>query len=185
MRIVLLLTAVILAACASVVRFVATRRSRASHGNGRTHDTRAIASDTGVGEPIMLLDAQLGLRGKPDFLLRETGHFGERLAPVEVKPLRRSVRLYESDRIQIGGYLLALRGSFRDRASNVGYVRYKSATFEVELTRDLESTIRRLVAELRRARSASVLHRSHSSAARCQSCPVQQSCEEKLGARST
>jgi CRISPR/Cas system-associated exonuclease Cas4 (RecB family) len=59
-------------------------------------------------------------------------------------------------------------------------VQYKSTSFEVELTRDLESNIRRLVGELRRARRAASVHRNHASPARCRSCPVNNHCDERL-----
>lgn len=181
MRNALVLAAVVLVACALLVRYALSRFSRATRGRVEIRNARVVARDTSVGEAIMLYDVELGLRGKPDYLLEQVSHVGERLVPLEVKPLRRSSRLYESDRIQIGGYLVALRGSFRDRASTIGYVQYKSTTFEVELTRDLEAKVRGLVDELRDARHATSVHRSHDSAARCRNCPVQHHCDEKLG----
>jgi len=96
-----------------------------------------VASDVGVGAPLLVRDDQLGLCGKPDYLI-ESDESGRRLLmPMEIKPSRRSERLYESDRVQIGAYLVALRATAKNRASPIGYVRYESRTFEVALTADL------------------------------------------------
>src|SRR5215475_3749313 len=93
-----------------------------------------VASDVGIGPSLLLRDDELGLCGKPDYLLDTPGADGKRLVPIEVKPNRRSARLYESDRIQIGAYLFALKATADDRASRIGYVRYQTGTFEVVLT---------------------------------------------------
>lgn len=139
-----------------------------------------IALDVGMGPSLVLRDDEIGLCGKPDYLIDSPASGGNRLVPLEVKPNRRSPRLYESDRIQIGAYLLALRATADDRASRIGYVRYQTGTFEVMLTPKLEQEIRSLVAALRRARHAAVTHRSHKSPARCRACPVRQHCDEAL-----
>jgi CRISPR-associated protein Cas4 len=139
-----------------------------------------IASDVGTGPSLLLRDDELGLCGKPDYLLDTRGADGRRLVPIEVKPNRRSPRLYDSDRMQIGAYLVALKATADDRASKIGYVRYQTDTFEVELTPTLEREIRLLVATIRRARVAEMVHRTHESPARCRACPVRQHCDEAL-----
>jgi len=139
-----------------------------------------VSSDVGLGTSLLLRDDALGLCGKPDYLIDSQGEDGGRLVPLEVKPSRRSKRLYESDRIQIGAYLVALKATADDRASKVGYVRYQTGTFEVELTARLEQEVRSLIAALRRARHAAVVHRSHQSPVRCRACPVRQHCDEAL-----
>jgi CRISPR/Cas system-associated exonuclease Cas4 (RecB family) len=88
--------------------------------------------------------------------------------------------LFDSDRIQIGAYLMALRATMGDRASRIGYVRYRTRTFDVALSPDLEQEVRQLVTALRRGRTARVVHRSHSVSARCRACPVLQHCDEAL-----
>src|SRR5205085_10635470 len=99
---------------------------------------RVVAADTSVRPPVLLRDPTLGIVGVPDYVT-ELDLDGERmLAPVEIKPKRRSSKLYESDRLQLGVYLLGLRAVAGERAAPVGYVRYQSANFAVRLTRDLE-----------------------------------------------
>jgi CRISPR/Cas system-associated exonuclease Cas4 (RecB family) len=120
------------------------------------------------------------LRGKPDYLLptRIDGH--ERLVPVEVKPSRRSRRLYDSDRMQLGAYLLALRATAREEAATFGVVRYATESFHVELTAELEADVRSIVLAIRTGRALSRMHRSHHSVARCRSCAVRHACDEAL-----
>lgn len=139
-----------------------------------------IASDVGTERSILLRDPTLGIRGKPDYLLESEVDGRRVLVPLEVKPTRRSRRLYDSDRVQIGAYLLALRGTFPDRASDVGYVRYADQTFGVRLTTELEQEVEHIAETVRRGRHAHVLHRSHNIGARCRACPVRGACDEAL-----
>ncbi len=138
-----------------------------------------VASDTGVGDPATLRDARIGVIGRPDYILEERKG-ARRLVPVEVKPTRRSRRLYESDRVQLGVYLVALEGTAGSRAASFGYVRYADKTFRVDLTPELRSEIARIVREIRAARTKSVVHRSHTEAARCANCHLRHNCDEFL-----
>ena len=139
-----------------------------------------LASDTTARPPVLLRDPTLGVVGVPDYVT-ELDVDGQRmLAPVEIKPKRRSSKLYESDRLQLGVYLLGLRAVAGERAAPIGYVRYQSANFTVKLTPELELEIERAVTAIRRGRCALVVHRSHNSAARCRGCAVRRLCEEAL-----
>ena len=155
-------------------------RRRTGFNFGVNSMSTVVASDVGAEETILMRDEILGISGKPDYLL-ETDAGGRRvLVPLEVKPTRRSERLYDSDRVQIGAYLVVLRATFPSRASRIGYVRYATQTFEVVLTPELQREVQRLVAAVRRGRNANVIHRSHNIRARCRACPVRQSCNEAL-----
>ena len=177
-RLVLALVAVLAALLAiAVAVFAARARRRTGFVVARPGEGGIVASDTGVLAPILLRDPVLGIRGKPDYLLEESDR---RLVPLEVKPTRRSRRLHESDRVQLGAYLVALRGAVGNRAAPVGYVRYASQTFRVVLTRKLEREVRRIVEAIRSGRRLPAIHRSHSSAARCAACAVRVHCEESL-----
>jgi CRISPR/Cas system-associated exonuclease Cas4 (RecB family) len=167
-----------LIAAVAIPLALSTLRRRTGFAFARIGEGTVIASDVGIGSTLILRDEELGLRGKPDYLLLSAKN--DQLVPLEVKPKRRSTRLYDSDRIQIGAYLLGLRATVDDRASRTGYVRYETRTFEVDLTPDLEREIRQLIGALRRARHTAVVHRTHSSPARCRACPVRQHCDETL-----
>lgn len=181
LRVLLIVLAVSALAGAIAIPFVlSTLRRRTGFDFGAEANARLIASDVGVGPALILRDADLGLCGKPDYLLEMNAAGERRFVPVEVKPTRQSQRLFNSDRIQIGAYLMALRATMGERASQIGYVRYRTRTFDVALSPDLEQEVRQLVAALRRGRAARVVHRSHSASARCRACPVRQHCDEAL-----
>ena len=177
--IVLLAVAAVVAAVAIPIVLARLRR-RTGFAFAANAGSVVISSDVGAQRSLLLRDPILGICGKPDYLL-ETDVAGRRLlVPLEVKPTRRSRRLYDSDRVQIGAYLLALRGTFPGRASDVGYVRYAEQTFSVRLTPELEREVARIAAEVRHGRNAPVLHRSHNISARCRACPVRRECDEAL-----
>lgn len=155
-------------------------RRRSSQSFPGLTDARIIASDTGAAPPHTVRDTRLGLYGKPDYVLaRGTGPH-RRLIPVEVKPRRRSKRLYESDEIQLGVYLLGMRATYGSEAADFGFVRYAEATFRVELTPALERRVIEVAKAIRAGRSAPVIHRSHDVPARCAGCAMRPHCMESL-----
>lgn len=156
--------------------------SRQTGFTGLSNDKRhaVIASDVGAVPPVMVRDPLLGVRGVPDYVVTVDVDGRRGIAPVELKPRRAYERLLESDRLQLGAYLLGLRASLGDAASPVGFVHYRSTRFAVRLTPALEEKIQRIVTAIRRGRSASTLHRSHQSAARCRGCAVRALCDESL-----
>ena len=143
-------------------------------------EARIVASDTGVVPPQVLRDSQLGLYGKPDYLLAEGTGEERRLIPMELKPRRKATRLYESDEIQLGVYLLTTRATYGRQAASFGFVRYAAATFRVELTAALERRIGEVTAAIRLGRHAPVVHRSHEIPARRAGCPMRPNCSESL-----
>lgn len=165
----------------SAIALLATLRwLRRETGFDASANARVAASDVGIADSLTLRDSTHGICGKPDYVV-EVDRAGTRyLMPVEVKPTRRSLRLYESDRLQLGAYLLALRESARDRASSTGYVRYASTSFAVELNHQLEARVIRTARQIRSGRLLPVLHRDHSSVARCRACVVRHHCDESL-----
>ena len=139
-----------------------------------------VASDTGAGASVLLTDPVLGLRGRPDYLLEETISGGRVLVPLEVKPTRRSLRLYDSDEIQLAAYLLAARATFGSEAAEYGYVNYAAKSFRVELTEDLEGRVRTIVAAIRAGRSSEFVRRTHRVRARCARCALREVCDQAL-----
>src|SRR3982751_3077405 len=181
MRTVLLLAALALALFGAVALAVLWWLRRSTGFQTPSRDGPAVvASDTGAAPGVLLRDPLLGLRGRPDYIVAEPAPGGDVLVPIEVKPSRRSRRLYESDAVQLGAYLVALRATYGERAARHGEVRYASGSFRVELTAALEARVREIVTAVRAGRTASVVHRSHDVPARCANCPVRERCEEQL-----
>ena len=128
-----------------------------------------------VMEPL-LVDETRRLRGRPDYLLRHR----KGLIPVELKPLRTSRSLYESDRLQIATYLMLVRAANPDASVPYGVVRYKDTTFRVYLTGELEAKCLGVAEQVRAAKHASVVHRTHNVPAKCRACAHRTACGESL-----
>jgi len=126
-------------------------------------------------EPL-LVDETHRIRGRPDYLLRHR----KGLIPVELKPLRTSRSLYESDRLQIVAYLMLVRAANPDVSVPYGVVRYKDSTFRVYLTEELEARCLAVAEHVRAAKHASVVHRTHNVAAKCRACSHRTACGESL-----
>lgn len=142
--------------------------------------SRVCAADTGTSPVQTLRDRSNGLCGRPDYLLAQGYGAASFIVPLELKPQRRSRRLYESDAVQLGVYLLATRATYGAHAAPFGFVRYAGADFRVELTQSLESRVLEIAAAIRAGRQATVVHRSHHIPARCAGCPVRRHCDESL-----
>src|SRR5579859_8177849 len=141
---------------------------------------RIVASDTGVRPSVLLRDADLGLCGRPDYLLQFAAS-RPLFVPLELKPGRRSHRVSESDALQLAAYLIALRGTAKASAATFGYLRYATGTFKVGLTRELERRVHAIVQAIREGRGAATVHRSHAIVQRCVSCSLREHCDEALG----
>jgi CRISPR/Cas system-associated exonuclease Cas4 (RecB family) len=126
-------------------------------------------------EPL-LVDETRRLRGRPDYLLRHR----KGLIPVELKPLRSSKTLYESDRLQIATYLMLVQSANPDVSVPYGIVRYRDTTFRVYLTEELEARCLAIADQVRAAKHATVVHRTHSIAAKCRACSHRTACGESL-----
>ncbi len=145
---------------------------------GRTTGVRApvVTSDVRDEGGPTLLDPTSGLRGRPDYVVRERAG----LVPIEVKPLRRASVLYDSDRMQLAVYLLLLRAVEPTRFAGFGRVRYARAAFVVTLTAALERQCLELAGRVRAARHAADVHRTHDVPAKCRACAVRAACGEAL-----
>ena len=162
--------------------YVALRwyRRRTGFAVGDQGAGRIVASDTGVEAPILLRDPRLGLRGRPDYLLQLEVAGRPLFVPLELKPGRRSRRIYESDDLQVAAYLIALRATAKDSAATFGYLRYATGTFKVGLTKELEKRVHSIVQAIRAGRNVATIHRSHPIVQRCVSCSVREHCNEAL-----
>jgi CRISPR-associated exonuclease Cas4 len=177
---ILLVLAGVVAALGGLGLIILWRYQRATGFRATRGGTRIVASDTGVVPSIVLRDPSLGLRGKPDYVLEQDVEDRRALVPLELKPTRRGRRVYESDAVQVGAYLLLLRAVYGKRAAPFGYVRYSTGTFRIELTSELERRVRGIVAAIRGSRQAAVIHRSHAVPARCANCAMRPHCDESL-----
>jgi CRISPR/Cas system-associated exonuclease Cas4 (RecB family) len=137
--------------------------------------TTGVRVGTAVAE-LPLADEKAHVRGRLDYLVRERAGF----VPIELKPLRRSTVLYESDRVQLGVYLLLTRANYPREFAGYGRVRYREAEFTVTLDAELEARCLALAERVRAARRASDVHRTHEIPGKCGACRHREACGENL-----
>jgi CRISPR-associated exonuclease Cas4 len=138
---------------------------------------RVVYADTRFWEAVEkpLYDAELGLTGKPDYLVEQDG----RLIPVEVKSGRTPEAPFDSHIYQLAAYCLLVQKTTGKRPPH-GILHYPRADFAVDYTPELEAALLALLAEMRRAGRRPTVKRSHSEAQRCRLCGFRKTCDEKL-----
>jgi CRISPR-associated exonuclease Cas4 len=133
-------------------------------------DTRAWGE---VEKP--LYDAQLGLAGKPDYLVEQNGQ----IIPVEVKSGRAPDAPYDSHIYQIAAYCLLVQRGMGKRPP-YGIIHYSDRDFAVDYTPELENNLLDVLAEMRRDEVRTGVARSHEAPARCNRCGFRDLCDQKL-----
>jgi CRISPR-associated exonuclease Cas4 len=177
--------AIILLCAGLLVLWLSSRQQRAAGLPGG----RVVYADTGGWGPVEqpLYDSQLGLTGKPDYLVAR----GEQVIPVEVKTGRIPGEPYDTHIYQLAAYCLLVARQYGRRPA-YGLIHYttrpgsgqpaRSRTFAIDFTPALEAALLDLLAELRADDHRKEVGRSHSSAARCNGCGYRSSCDQRLKA---
>ncbi|HTX89674.1 MAG TPA: CRISPR-associated protein Cas4 [Anaerolineales bacterium] len=159
---------------AIVLFFISGLQRRASGLPGG----RVIYSDTrawgAVEKP--LFDRDLGLTGKPDYLVEQDG----RLIPVEVKTGRTPTAPYDSHIFQLAAYCLLVHKATGKRPP-YGIIHYPGGDFAVDYTADLENAVLDLIADIRISEHRPEVDRSHEDAQRCRGCGFRDVCDQRLG----
>ena len=133
-------------------------------------DTRAWGE---VEKP--LFSNELGLTGKPDYLVEQNG----KLIPVEVKTGRVPDAPYDSHIFQLAAYCLLVENTYRKRPP-YGIIHYSNRDFAVDYMPQLESALLDQLAEMRRDELRKNVPRSHEDAARCRRCGFRKVCDQSL-----
>jgi CRISPR-associated exonuclease Cas4 len=133
-------------------------------------DTRAWGK---VEKP--LFDQNLGLTGKPDYLVEKNGRY----IPVEVKSGRAPQAPYDSHIYQLASYCLLVEKTMGSRPP-YGIIHYEDRDFAIDYTSELESTLLDILAEMRRDERRDEVNRSHDSPARCARCGFREVCDQKI-----
>lgn len=123
----------------------------------------------------LLIDDELQLIGKPDYIVRR----GRDLIPVEVKPLRRAKRPYESDIYQLMAYCLLMERTYGQRPP-YGLLRYATHTFRIDYDDDMAATVIDVVTHMHALHDAVDVPRQHNSITRCRGCGFWQQCDQSL-----
>jgi CRISPR-associated exonuclease Cas4 len=159
----------------ALVLFIVSGRQRRAAGlpGGRVvyTDTRAWGA---VEKP--LFDRDLGLTGKPDYLIEQNGE----IIPVEVKTGRTPEAPYDSHIFQLAAYCLLVHRTTGKRPTH-GILHYPARDFAVDYTPALEEALLDLIADVRISERRAEVHRSHEDARRCRSCGFREACDQRLG----
>ena len=124
-----------------------------------------------------LLSHRHGLVGRPDYLVQTD----EGIVPVEAKSANCPPNgvPYESHLMQLASYCLLVEDELGERVP-FGVIRYRDRQLRVDYTDELRETLLELLAEIRAARAAEEVHRSHDERARCAPCRYREMCDESL-----
>ncbi|MGQ9833858.1 MAG: CRISPR-associated protein Cas4 [Candidatus Villigracilaceae bacterium] len=133
-------------------------------------DTRAWGS---LERP--LYDPELGLTGKPDYLVEAQGH----IIPVEVKSGRAPAAPYDSHIFQAAAYCLLVERTMNTRPP-YAIIHYDDRDFAVDYTPEMEDALLDILADLRRDELNVHVPRSHEEPRRCARCGYRQECDERL-----
>jgi len=169
----ILYIALVIFAVAIIFFWQSTRQRReAGLPGGRViyTDTRAWGA---VEKP--LFSNELGLTGKPDYLVEQNG----KLIPVEVKTGRVPDAPYDSHIFQLAAYCLLVEKTYGKRPP-YGIIHYSNRDFAVDYTPQLESALLDQLAEMRRDELRKSVPRSHEDAARCRRCGFKKVCDQSL-----
>lgn len=139
---------------------------------------RVIYTDTRAwGAPLEqpLFNKELGLTGKPDYLVEQKGL----IIPVEVKSGRAPETPYDSHIYQLAAYCLLVEKAYNKRPP-YGIIHYPTRDFAVDYTPALESALLDILADMRRDDTRAEVNCSHSEPARCVRCGFRKGCEQRL-----
>ena len=169
----MLTLAIVIFILAIILLWQASRRQRAIG----LPTSRVIASDTRSWGPVEqpLYDAELGLVGKPDYLVETGGQ----VIPVEVKSSPVTTAPYDAHIFQLAAYCLLVQRHYGKRPA-YGILHYPNRTFAIDYTVQLEQQLLRLVEEMHTQERRKDLPRSHDSAARCSRCGFRAICDQRL-----
>lgn len=138
---------------------------------------RIIYSDTRNWGKVekALYDPDLGLTGKPDYLVEQDG----KIIPVEVKSGRSPEAPYDSHIFQLAAYCLLVERTYGQRPP-YGIIHYPGRDFAVDYTFELESALLDLITDMQHSRQRREVPRSHHEPQRCHKCGYRDACDQTL-----
>ena len=145
----------------------------------RLPQASVVYADTDLWQkvPSPLMDQQLGLVGKPDYVMKTRQGS---LIPVEVKTGHTPETPYDSHRLQLMAYGLLIQSNYA-QIPEYGLLHYPEKDFRVDFTPELQAQLVETLDEIRQIEEQSdAPDRSHASSTRCRSCGYRGICDQKL-----
>ncbi len=156
-----------------ILLFHATRHRKATGLPGG----QIIYADTSKWDPVekSLYDAHIGLSGKPDYLIRQSGE----VIPVEVKSSKIAQTPHDSHIFQLAAYCRLVENTYKVRPT-YGILHYLNRTFRIDYTRNLENEMLDILFDMRSQVNRKNVNRSHNAPQRCARCGYRTNCEQSL-----
>jgi len=169
----ILLLAIILALAALGLFFLSRQQRRKTGLPGG----RIVYVDTQAWRRVekSLYDPELGLTGKPDYLVEQNGQ----LIPVEVKSARGVVTPYDAHIYQLAAYCLLVERLYSQRPA-YGILHYPDRSFAIDYSEALEAELCLLITDMQESASKKPPDRSHQSPQRCVHCGFRSICDQVL-----
>ena len=131
----------------------------------------------GLKQEKPLISPTFALVGRPDYII-ETD---DGIIPIEVKSSAcpANGRPYDSHVAQVSAYCLLVEDALKTQVP-YGIIRYRDCELRIDYTDEMRAEVIALLDEIRAARLADEVHRSHDEARRCAGCCMREICEESL-----
>ena len=145
----------------------------------RLPNAQVVYADTDLWQrvPQTLVDQQLGLVGKPDYVMKTRQGS---LIPVEVKTGHTPNTPYDSHLLQLMAYGLLIQSNYA-QTPEYGLLHYPEKDFKVAFTPELEMRLMETLEDIRQIdRQNDAPARSHASSTRCRSCGYRGICDQKI-----
>ncbi len=165
-----LLIAGLLALLAGLLLVSVARISR--HRSGLP-DGPVRYTDTGDERPPVLFSPQLGLSGRPDYLVKARRH----LIPVEVKSAAAPSEPYHAHILQLIAYCILVEQAYGQRPP-YGLLRYADRTFRVPNRAQVRREVVDLLEEMREELDQSEAPAGTEDARRCRRCGFADVCRD-------
>lgn len=127
-------------------------------------------------EPDPLYAHDIGLVGKPDYLVRVADGT---IVPVEVKSSKTPEEPYPSHVMQLASYCYLVESEFGIRP-NYGIIQYPDAVFNIDYDYQLEADLIDVISDMKTDLYAQTNERSHDNPHRCAACGLREFCDQRL-----
>ena len=115
------------------------------------------------------------LIGKPDYLVETS----KGIIPVEIKSGDAPKIPYFGHLLQVAAYCLLVEETTGQTPPH-GLLKYADALYEVDFTQELRRELLETMADMRQARLAQNVSRSHEQPGKCAACGLRKQCDEAL-----
>ena len=133
-------------------------------------------TDTWYAQEAPLYSANLGLTGRPDYLIQEPDG---QIVPVEIKSGAAPAVPYEGHVLQLAAYCLLVEETYGQRPQR-GVLHYADQAYAIPFSDELEESVLELLAEMHADYRSEEVDRDHGDWRRCAACGHRDHCAQSL-----